>query len=137
MRRMLNILWALSFIGFAQSAMAQDSVVDMVTKACKKEIDTYCSQVKPGKGRMLSCFYAHEDKLTVKCINALYDGMAALERAVEALSHVASQCHQDIDTHCGATVPGEGRIAQCLLDKKSKLTAQCTRAMDGVGLTMK
>jgi hypothetical protein len=62
----------------------------------------------PGEGRSLSCFYAHDDKLSVQCINTLYDGMATLERAVETISYVASQCRNDIDTLCGQTVPGEG-----------------------------
>ncbi len=134
MRRILIVLSTLSFFGLVQTAMAQSSVVEMVTKACQKEIDTYCSQVKQGRGRMLACFYAHEDKLSVKCINALYDGMATLERTVEAISHVASQCRQDIDTHCGATVPGQGRVAKCLLDKKSQVSRPCAMAIDEVGL---
>ena len=101
---------------------------------CETEINTYCSQVTPGNGRLLSCFYAHEDKLTVQCINGLYDGMATLERIIESISYVASQCSEDIDAFCGATVPGEGRIAVCLLDKKPQLTSRCRGAIDEVGL---
>ena len=134
MRWILKVLLVLSFVGFAQSGMAQSSVVEMVTKACQKEINTYCSQVRPGQGRVLACFYAHEDNLSVKCINALYDGMATLERTIEVISYVASQCRQDIDIHCGATVPGAGRVAKCLLDKKTKLSAPCASAIDEVGL---
>ena len=90
----------------------------------------------PGNGRTLACFYAHEDKLSVQCINALYDGMATLERYVETVSYVAGQCQQDIDTICGQTVPGEGRIAACLLDNKASLTASCSSAIDETGMTI-
>ena len=135
MRMLLGASLALSVFAVSQSALAQESVVEMVTNACEKEIETYCSQVNPGEGRMLSCFYAHEDKLSVQCVNALYDGMTTLERAVESMAYVANQCRDDIDTHCGETVPGEGRIAECLLDKKADLSPTCSGAIDEVGMS--
>ncbi len=109
----------------------------MFNQACEKEIDAYCSQVTPGDGRLLSCFYAHEDKLSIQCVNALYDGMAALERAVDAISYVANQCRDDIDTHCGETIPGEGRVLKCLLAKKADVSDTCSGAIDEVGLQEK
>lgn len=136
MRKSLLTLIAVFVLTLPNLVQAQ-SIVEQVTKACENEIQTYCSQVTPGEGRLLSCFYAHEDKLSVQCINALYDGMAALERAVEAISYVANQCRDDIDTICGETVPGEGRIATCLLDNKSIVSAQCSTAIDEVGLAKK
>jgi hypothetical protein len=137
MKRVIGVMAFVLMFAMAPSAFAQSSVVEKVTQACQAEIQTYCRQVTPGQGRMLSCFYAHEDKLSVQCINALYDGMATLERTVEAISYVASQCRADIDTHCGATVPGEGRIAKCLLEKKADLSEPCVGAIDETGMTVK
>ncbi len=112
MKYIFGFLMALSIVAqSASTTFAQSSIVEHVIEACHSEIDNYCSQVTPGNGRMLACFYAHEDKLTVQCVNALYDGMATLERAVETISYVASQCRQDIHSLCGATAPGEGRNA--------------------------
>ncbi len=111
MKLVFGFLIALSIVAQASMTFAQSSIVENVIKACQNEIDSYCSQVTPGEGRMLACFYAHENKLTVQCINALYDGMATLERVVETISYVASQCRQDIHSLCGATAPGEGRNA--------------------------
>ncbi len=136
MKLIFGFIMALSIVAQASMTFAQSSIVENVIKACKIEITSYCSQVTPGEGRMLACFYAHEDKLTVQCINALYDGMATLERAVETISYVASQCRQDIHSLCGATVPGQGRIAVCLLDKKAELSLHCKSAIDEVGLKM-
>ncbi len=119
---------------FGTAAQAQSPVVENVISACETEITSYCSQVSPGQGRLMACFFAHEDKLSVQCINALYDGMTALEQAVDAISYVASQCEEDINTKCGETVPGEGRIAECLLDNKAELSASCSGAIDEVGL---
>jgi hypothetical protein len=134
MRYISGFFLALSIIAQSSIALAQNSVVENVVKACQTEIEDYCSQVTPGEGRMLACFYAHENKLTVQCINALYDGMATLERAVEAISYVAGQCREDIQSQCAATVPGEGRIAECLLNKKAELSSRCSGAIDEVGL---
>ena len=134
MRHIFGFFLAIAIIAQASVTFAQSSVVETVIKSCQNEIESYCSQVTPGEGRLLACFYAHENKLTVQCINALYNGMAALELAVEAISFVASQCRQDIKSLCGATVPGEGRIAACLLDKKAELSSHCSSAIDQVGL---
>lgn len=111
MKIILGLLMAISIVAQVSIAFAQSSIVENVINACRSEIDNYCSQVTPGEGRMLACFYAHENKLTVQCIGALYDGMATLERVVETISYVASQCRQDIHSLCGATAPGEGRNA--------------------------
>ena len=134
MKYISGFFLALSIIAQTSMALAQNSVVENVVQACQSEIESYCSQVTPGEGRMLACFYAHENKLTVQCINALYDGMATLERAVEAISYVAGQCREDIQSQCAATVPGEGRIAECLLNKKAELSSRCSGAIDEVGL---
>jgi len=58
-------------------AWAQDSIIDNVMKACETEINTYCSQVTLGEGRLLACFYAHEDKISGRCQYALYEGARA------------------------------------------------------------
>lgn len=120
-----------------QAAAAQSTIVERVTTACQNETQTYCSQVTPGRGRMLSCLYAHEDKLTAQCINTLYDGLAMLERAVDTISYWVTQCDQDIDALCADTEMGEGRIAKCLLDQKASLSERCTTAIDEVGVTVK
>ena len=53
----------------AQNLNAQNLVVDAL-KGCSKEIETYCSSVTPGGGRLVSCARAHEDKLLVGNLGA-------------------------------------------------------------------
>ncbi len=136
MRRILGGFVAVLLLAFVQPAIAQTAIVEKVTKACDKETKSFCSQVTPGRGRLLSCLYAHEDKLSAQCINTLYDGLALLERAIDAISYWVTQCDQDIDTYCAATEMGAGRIARCLLDKKADLSERCTSAIDEVGVTV-
>jgi len=121
------------FVAFclAPNLFAQDPV-GTVVKGCATEIDTYCSQVTPGEGRLLACFYAHEDKLSGQCQYALYDAAAELDRAVSALNYLAGECHDDIMSFCASVQVGEGRVIDCLKGKGEAVSAACRQAMEDV-----
>lgn len=118
----------------AGQANAQQSIAEDVMQGCGDELETYCSEVTPGEGRVLACLYAHEDKLSGQCEFALYDAAVRLERAINAITYVASECRADIESLCAGVQAGEGRIAQCLDDNRDDLSDQCTRALSDVGL---
>ena len=118
----------------ASAAVAQDDIVDNMVTACEVEITTYCSQVTPGEGRLLACFYAHGDKLSGRCEYALYEGAAELDQFVSALTHLATECHDDLMKFCGDVEVGEGRVGTCLLEHKAEVTKACAQALDDVGL---
>ena len=61
---------------------SDDDIVSQVQKGCATEIEDFCSQVTLGDGRLLACFYAHEDKITGQCQYALYNAAAQLEHAL-------------------------------------------------------
>lgn len=121
-------------VAFATSTTAQTLVED-VRRNCKMEIQTYCSDVTPGEGRILACFYAHGDKLTPRCEYSLFDAAARLERAIAAITYVANECEDEIDTYCANIEPGGGHIAQCLVANESSLGRACDRALSEVGVT--
>jgi hypothetical protein len=106
----------------------------MVIDACKPEIENFCSQVTPGNNRLLACFYAHEDKLSGSCNYALYQASAALEQFAAALTHLASQCMDDLVEHCGDVEMGEGRVGTCLLDHEDVVSDACKAAIKDTGL---
>ena len=118
----------------AAGAWAQESIVDNVKQACETEITTYCSQVTPGEGRILACFFAHEDKLSGRCQYALYEAAAELDAFAAAVTHVATECKDDLLKYCAQVELGEGRVATCLLDHKAELAANCQQAITDVGL---
>ena len=83
-----NTLW-IALVGMALTAgvaAAEEDAVTKAQKACQSEIETYCSQVTPGQGRLLACFVTHEDKLSGACSWALYEAAAALEDFVAAIN---------------------------------------------------
>jgi len=125
----LSVLFAV--IGFSGAVYAQDPVATVAT-GCATEIESYCSQVSEGEGRILACFYAHEDKLSGQCQFALYAAAAELELAINALDYVAGQCMNDINTLCPDVEAGEGRILDCLSAQKEAVSAKCTAAIEQV-----
>ena len=128
-RIVASCLIVLSF-NLAAPASAMDTVIESVAKGCEEELTNYCSNVTPGEGRILACMYAHEDKLSGKCEFALYDAAAQLERFISALTFLANECDEDLDTHCAAVEAGEGQLAQCLLENKEKLQKRCVSAIE-------
>ena len=113
---------------------AQQPLAEQVLEGCASELETHCTAVTPGEGRLLACLYAHGDKLSGQCDFALYDAAVRLERAISALTYVASQCRGDIESLCADVQMGDGRIAQCLVDHQSELSDACNRAMADVGV---
>ena len=121
----------------ASNVGAMENLVKSVAEGCKTELETYCKEVTPGKGRVLSCLYAYEDKLSGRCEYALYDAAAQLERAVGALTYVANECEADLQKHCANIQPGGGRLATCLKKNEAQLTDRCQQAMKDVNLEVK
>jgi len=118
----------------APAVQAQDTIVEGMMEACEPEITAYCSQVTPGDGRLLACFYAHGDKISARCEYAVYEGAAQLEAFAAALTHLATECLDDLEKYCAEVELGEGRVATCLLEHKAEVTAACSQAMDDTGL---
>ena len=113
--------------------LAQDSVaekvISTVQQGCAVEIESFCSQVTMGDGRLLACFYAHEDKLTGQCQYALYQASAELDQAVNALVYIARQCENDIMNLCANVQAGEGRILECLDANSEAVSDSCKTAI--------
>ena len=47
-----------------------------VARECETEIETLCSDVKVGEGRILACFDEHEEKIGEGCKKAIADTVA-------------------------------------------------------------
>ena len=115
-------------------AAMQGQLGDQVLEGCNTELARFCAEVTPDEGRLLACLYAHGDKLSNQCDYALYTAAARLERAISAITYVASECRAEIETQCAGIAAGQGRMAQCLKDHKGELSPGCDLAMTEVGL---
>ena len=134
MRKMsvcLVVVCCVVFLGGIAVAQ-QKEPVERVLDGCKTEFETYCKNVTPGNGRLLSCLYAYEDKISTQCQMALCDAVPALERALTTLNYLAGECRDDLKKYCSSVKPGEGRLINCLGEKKNVLTDRCKTAYDEV-----
>lgn len=115
----------------AASATEKD-IVDVVAEGCKKEIVTYCKDVKQGEGRVLACLYSREDKISGRCEYALYDAASQLQRLITDITYVASECRDDLKNYCSSVKRGEGRLLDCIDLNKEKLSSRCNQAFKDV-----
>jgi hypothetical protein len=93
------------------SAAIQGQLGEQVLEGCNTELARFCAEVTPDEGRLLACLYAHGDKLSGLCDHALYNAAARLERAISAITYVASECRMELETQCADVAAGEGRMA--------------------------
>jgi len=121
----------LSFTSFAagfallcSSALAQGPVQG-VLEACESEIATYCDQVTPGDGRLMSCMYAHEDKISDTCAASIVDMADALDFLFANVSDALALCSADIEANCATVEFGGGRILSCLKENADKVSSDC------------
>ena len=103
--------------------------VAKLESSCANDIKKYCRTVTPGEGRMIYCMQAHEDKISVKCAFELEEAATNVQTTADALKDGVIACKAEINDICGKIVPGQGRIAACLLANKSTASAGCAEAI--------
>lgn len=129
MKSKLKYALAAVLLAVAGQSYAQDSLLEYVVDACRSDLETYCSQVTPGQGRLLHCVAAHEDKLSGQCEYALYQAASLLEQLAVAIVYVAQSCETEIETLCGDVEAGEGRILACLEENDAQVGDACRKAV--------
>ena len=107
-----------------------EGAVQKLRAACADDLAKYCSSVTPGEGRLLYCLIAHEDKISTKCDYALYNAARNLDRAIDFVEQAADACWPDIQKLCADVPEGGGHVAQCLISKKSTVSADCQKILD-------
>jgi hypothetical protein len=132
----LPLLVILSISSVSAQSSVGKTILDKLTarvakleSACANDIKKYCKTVTPGEGRMIYCMQAHEDKISPKCAFELGDAAASVQTTADALKDGVIACKAEIAGVCGKVVPGQGRIATCLLENKSTASSGCAEAI--------
>jgi hypothetical protein len=148
MRNTTNLLIGLGFLSLlvirpigpasAQADIAK-AVVDKlsalaakVESSCADDIKKYCSTVTPGEGRIIYCMQAHEDKISPKCAYDLEEAATNVQTSIDNLKEAIVACKAEITGVCGNIVPGQGRIAACLITNKSAASKGCAEALQKI-----
>ncbi len=122
---------ALLFLPYG-SASAQGPVQEAL-EGCSNELQTYCSAVTPGGGRLVSCAKAHEDKLSSECIFAINRAGYWVQYIASTVQYVATQCIADALKYCPDVKLGEERGLNCLAANKAELSKYCGLALGDIG----
>jgi hypothetical protein len=135
----LPLLALLSINSVSAQSSVGKTILDKLTakvskleSACAKDIKKYCRTVTPGEGRMIYCMQAHEDKISPKCAFELEDAAASVQTTADVLKDGVIACKAEIAGVCGKIVPGQGRIATCLLENKTTVSSGCAEAIKKV-----
>jgi Golgi apparatus protein 1 len=108
-------------------------IIDEGKQGCASDLEKYCSSVTPGEGRLAFCLTAHADKRTPACESALAVARSEAESLIDEVDRSIQACSPDIAALCAGTTPGDGRIAQCLLEQRDALSSSCGQVLDKLG----
>lgn len=137
MRYLVTLLPALFtaalLFGAVSSASAQARLGLQLAHDCGHELVAHCGDVTVGGGRKVACLFAYHDRLSVKCALTLHKATVFAEKSMAAMRRVVNQCGADIDQHCSKIIPGQGRVALCLLANRPSLSRGCHSALAPLG----
>ena len=93
-------------------------------QVCREDAKKFCSDVRPGGGRIYNCLIGHNAQLAPACRERLAAAKARYDEFVKA-------CRSDADKYCKGIPPGAGRILSCLKGREADLTADCKAQFHG------
>ena len=99
--------------------------VAKLESACASDIKKFCKTVTPGEGRLIYCMQAHEDKISAQCAYELEDSATSVQTTADSLKDAIVACKAEIIGVCGKIVPGQGRVAACLMENRSTASKEC------------
>ena len=107
-------------IGYAQA-------IDRLAASCRGDIAKYCKQVNLGGGRMQQCL--DRNPVSAQCKSTSAEVKSLLATRVAARASVMRVCDADIRRLCAGIQPGDGNLMECFYKAKSRMSAQCQRAV--------
>ena len=114
MRTPVGSLILLALLAPARPAAAADV-------PCESELASFCSDVKPGDGRIISCLKSRWPELSVSCRDAL-------DRASQRARSFVAQCELDLFRFCRTTPISIDATLACLGEHANELDANCKPA---------
>jgi len=117
-----STLFALLAVSAAMTADAQGRR----DGPCAADAKKFCSDVKPGQGRIHNCMASHQAELSPAC-------QARIKQAAEKLQNLAKACRADAEKYCKGVRRGSGRILSCLKGHEANLDPACAAEFKRTG----
>jgi len=111
----ITVLAAMTFLPLAALAQAG-------AEACKADAKKFCSQTKPGGGRIVDCLLDHQKEISDACYGTLKTHLEHRQGA--------QACKDDAKKFCAGTAPGGGKVVDCLLDHQKEISDACYSTLE-------
>jgi hypothetical protein len=122
---LLPLAITLPIVAESQTANAQATL----TVDCANDLKTFCSNVSPGKDRLVACLIAYEDKIHPRCSLTAHALSGRLSDRAKGMQGFIKSCSSDIKQYCSELAVGGGRILDCLKENKATLAIKCRNLM--------
>ena len=86
--------------------------------SCKADLAKFCPQAKPGGGQVAACLTKNSAQLSAPC-------KQRVGQMRQILKEVHKACEEDVHFLCDGIPPGGGRVAACLKQSESEVSAGC------------
>jgi hypothetical protein len=116
-KALLTILCTTCVVGVASAQQAQKGA-KKGDNVCAADAKKFCSEVRPGGGRVYKCLTDHNSDLAPACRDRLAAAKARFDEFVAA-------CKDDAGKYCKGIPAGSGRILSCLKGRESDLAPAC------------
>jgi hypothetical protein len=87
-------------------------------RVCAEDAKKFCSEVRPGGGRVYKCLTDHNADLAPACRERLTAAKARWDEFVAA-------CKDDAGKYCKGVPVGSGRVLSCLKGREADLAPAC------------
>ena len=114
-----------ALLACATAAFAKDEGPDPAA-ACKADFERLCKGVQPGDGRIMKCMMDNKSHVSPACAAA----MKEKEQGEQSAGDDFAACQQDYQRYCKGVQPGGGRIMQCMVDNRTRVSAPCAAVLD-------
>ncbi|KAK9816541.1 hypothetical protein WJX72_001742 [[Myrmecia] bisecta] len=98
--------------------------------ACKKDAEKLCADLDfKEPSAMLACLRELKQKLSQACQDEVFQAQLEAVKDYRADAELADACEPDAEQLCADVKAGEGRVQDCLRDKRPQLSWECQEAL--------
>ena len=113
--------------------MSFEAAIAILSSSCGKDIDTHCKGVNLGAGRIKSCLFRNQGKVSAQCLSDFARVEGLVQKRAEARVSVLKICDADFRRLCGGVQKGDGQVLECMLSAQKGVSARCNQAITDAG----
>jgi len=117
------------------ATVSYTEAIDILIAACGKDVETYCSDVRLGSGRIEACLTKNSSRISQQCTTDFPKVVALLDARAAAQAAVPQVCKADAARLCEDFRLGRARVIRCLTreDNTRRVSNRCNAAIDDAG----